>query len=178
MLPLLLIILFCVLGVLTGIFTGILPGLHVNNVALILLSSSSAIVAALSFLSEYGISEDFILLLICVYIVSTSISHTFHDAIPSTFLGAPDEDSALSVLPAHALLLEGKGYEAVSLSALGSYGAILFCFLLIYPIRFIIGQPLFFYGTLREIMVFILISILILMIATEKSKIYILGKGV
>ena len=175
MLPLLLVILFCVLGVLTGIFTGILPGLHVNNVALILLSSSSAIVAALGFLYQYGISGDFILLLICVYIISTSISHTFNDAIPSTFLGAPDEDSALSVLPAHALLLEGKGYEAVSLSALGSYGAILFCFFLLYPIRFIIGQPLFFYNTLREIMAFILISILILMIATEKSKIYIFG---
>jgi putative membrane protein len=176
MLLLLLVILFCVLGVLTGLFTGILPGLHVNNVALILLSSSSAIVSALSFLYEYGVSEEFILLLICVYIISTSISHTFHDAIPSTFLGAPDEDSALSVLPAHALLLEGKGYEAVSLSALGSYGAILFCFLLLYPIRFVIGQPLFFYQTLREIMVFVLISILILMIATEKSKIYIFGK--
>ena len=86
MLPLLLVLLFCVLGVVTGIATGLLPGLHVNNIALILLSLSSAIVAAFSFLFEYGISEQFILVLICVYIISTSISHTFHDVIPSTFL--------------------------------------------------------------------------------------------
>ena len=176
MLPLALVILFCVLGVLTGIATGLLPGLHVNNIALILLSLSGAIVAAFSFLFEYGISEEFILILICVYIISTSISHTFHDVIPSTFLGAPDEDMALSVLPAHSLLLEGKGYEAVALSAMGSYGAILFCFLLLFPIRFIIGAPLLFYETLREIMLFVLVAISILMIATEKAKIDDFGK--
>jgi len=85
MLPLLLVILFCILGVITGIATGLLPGLHVNNIALILLSLSGAIVSGFSFLFEYGISEQFILILICIYIISTSISHTFHDVIPSTW---------------------------------------------------------------------------------------------
>lgn len=171
MLDFFLIILFCVLGVVTGVATGLLPGLHVNNIALILLSLSGTIVGALSFLFEYGISEQFIFTLICVYIISTSISHTFHDTIPTTFLGAPDEDTALSVLPAHGLLLEGKGYEAVALSAMGSYGAILFSFVLLYPIRFLIGNPLFIYSTLQEIMLFVLIAISILMIGTEKGKI-------
>ena len=86
MLPLILVILFCILGVITGVGTGLLPGLHVNNIALILLSLSGVIVAAFSFLFEYGISEEFILVLIAIFIISTSISHTFHDAIPSTFL--------------------------------------------------------------------------------------------
>jgi putative membrane protein len=175
MLDFFLIILFCILGVITGIATGLLPGLHVNNIALILLSLSGTILAATSFLFEYGISEEFILVLITVYIISTSISHTFHDTIPTTFLGAPEEDTALSVLPAHSLLLEGKGYEAVSLSALGSYGAIFFCFLLLYPLRFLIGNPVFFYDTLREIMLWVLICISILMIGTEKGKIVEFG---
>jgi len=176
LLPLVLIISFCIFGVLTGIATGLLPGLHVNNIALILLSLSGTIITTFSFLFSYGISEQFILVLICIYIISTSISHTFHDVIPSTFLGAPDEDMALSVLPAHSLLLEGKGYEAVALSAMGSYGAILFCFLLLFPVRFIIGSPLFFYETLKEIMLFVLIAISILMLGTEKAKIDILSK--
>lgn len=171
-----LVLLFCILGVLTGVLTGILPGLHVNNIALIFLSLSGAIVSAFGFLFDYGISTDFVLVLICVYIISVSISHTFHDIIPSTFLGAPDEDKALSVLPAHSLLLEGKGYEAVALSAIGSYGAILFCFFLIYPFRFIIGSPLFLYESLREIMVFVLIAVSILLLATEKAKIDVFGK--
>jgi len=171
MLTLFLVIVFCIFGVITGIATGLLPGLHVNNIALILLSLSGSIIAIFSFLFDLGISENFILVLICVFIISTSISHTFHDVIPSTFLGAPDEDMALSVLPAHSLLLEGKGYEAVALSAMGSYGAILFCFLLLFPIRFIIGKPLVFYETLKEIMFFVLLAITILMIGTEKGRI-------
>jgi putative membrane protein len=171
MIDLFLVLLFSFFGVVTGIATGLLPGLHVNNIALILLSASGSIVFSLSFLVDYGISENFILLLLCVYIISTSLSHTFHDTIPTTFLGAPEEDTALSVLPAHSLLLEGKGFEAVALSAMGSYGAIVVCFLVLIPIRSIIGSPMFFYQTLREIMIFVLISISILMIATEKGKI-------
>jgi len=179
MLDFLLILLFCTLGVLTGILTGILPGLHVNNIALILLSFTTTIFALLHPLLKYGLTTDFILVLISLFIISVSISHTFHDTIPSTFLGAPDEDTALSVLPAHSLLLEGKGYEAVAISAMGSYGAILFCFVLLYVVRFIIGAPLYFYNTLREIMLYILIAITILMIATEKGKITdITDKGI
>jgi len=176
MLDIFLVLLFCVLGTVTGIATGLLPGLHVNNIALILLSLSGTIIAACSFLFEYGISEQFILLLICVYIIATSISHTFHDCIPTTFLGAPEADTALSVLPAHSLLLEGNGYEAVALSALGSYGAIVVCFLLLFPIRFLIGSPIMFYETMREIMLWVLIAISLLMIATEKGKIDDFGK--
>lgn len=171
-----LVLLFCFLGVITGVITGLLPGLHVNNIALILLSFSGTIITGASFLFKYGVSQEFILLLISVYIISVSISHTFHDVIPSTFLGAPEADTALNVLPAHSLLIEGKGYEAVAFSALGSYGAVLFCFLLLFPLRFIIGEPLQFYDTLREIMVWLLIAISIMMIATEKAKIDDLGE--
>jgi len=171
MLELGLLIIFCVLGVLVGVLTGLLPGLHVNNIALILLSLSSVIVAMCSPLFSYGISESFILLLIAGFIIAVSLSHSFHDVIPTTFIGAPEEDTALTVLPAHDLLLQGRGYEAISLSALGSYGAIIVCLLLLFPIRFIIGSPLFLYSALQEIMGLVLVAIALLMIATEKSKI-------
>ena len=177
MLDLLLVLFFCLLGVIIGIATGLLPGLHVNNIALILLSFSGVFISVFSFLFELGITQDFILVLISVLIISNAISHSFHDVIPSTFLGAPDPDTALNVLPAHSFLVEGKGYEAVALSAMGSFGAILFCFFLLFPIRFIIGSPLFFYDTLKEIMLFVLLAISILMICTEKGRIDINGKG-
>jgi putative membrane protein len=177
MLELFLVIFFCFLGVLTGILTGLLPGLHVNNIALILLSLTGFFLSSFSFLFEYGISSEFIFMLIGVFILSCALSHSFHDTIPSTFLGAPDPDTALSVLPAHDLLLKGHGFEAVSLSALGSFGAVVFCFLLLVPIRFIIGSPIFFYDVLKDIMVFVLVAISILMICTEKSKIDLFNKG-
>ena len=171
MLDFLLIVVFCVLGVLLGVITGLLPGLHVNNVALIMLSASSAIVAFCSPLFSYGITKQFILILLAGFMISVSISHSFHDTIPSTFIGAPEEETALSVLPAHNLLLKGEGYKAVSLAVLGSYGAILVCMVLLYPVRFIIGPPLSLYNVLREIMVWVLIAIVILMITTEKARI-------
>ena len=164
-----LIIIFCISGVAVGILTGLLPGLHVNNIALILLSMSGSIVSICSPLYIFGISEQFIFMLISGFIIAVSVSHTFHDVIPTTFIGAPEEDTALAVLPAHGLLLQGRGYEAVALSALGSYGAVVVCILLIYPIRFFIGNPLFLYSTLQEIMVWVLIAISILMLATEKA---------
>ena len=171
-----LIIIFCTLGVLTGIITGLLPGLHVNNVSLILVILSGSILSWFSFLYEYNVSEQFLLLLLSIYVVGMATSHTFLDTIPTTFLGAPEADTALAVLPAHSLLLEGRGYEAVALSAMGSLGAIFFCFLLILPVRFVIGSPLFFYSSLREIMPWILIAISVIMIATEKAKIDFFNK--
>ncbi|DAC72210.1 MAG TPA: hypothetical protein DSN98_06280, partial [Thermoplasmata archaeon] len=146
-----------------------------NNVALIMLSASSTIVAACSPLFSYGISEQFILILIAGFMISVSISHSFHDTIPSTFIGAPEEETALSVLPAHGLLLKGEGYKAVALAALGSIGAILVCLALLLPLRFIIGPPLSLYTAVREIMVWVLVAIVILMIATEKTRITDLG---
>ena len=173
---LILVLLFCFLGVLTGILTGLIPGLHVNNIALILLSLSAGFISVFSFLLEYGFTISFIFVLISIYILSCSLAHTFLDCIPSTFLGAPDPDTALSVLPAHSLFVEGKGYEAVSLSALGSFGAIVFCMFLLVPVRLIIGEPIFFYDILKNIMFFVLLAISILMIGTEKGKIEIKSK--
>jgi putative membrane protein len=175
MLDMLLIVIFCIFGVLVGVITGLLPGLHVNNVALIMLSASGTIVALCSPLFSFGISEEFIFILIAGFMLSVSISHSFHDTIPTTFIGAPEEDTALSVLPAHGLLLRGEGYKAVALSAMGSYGAILVCIAVFFPLRFILGPPLSLYTAIREIMVWVLIAIVFFMITTEKTRITDLG---
>ncbi len=171
MLHILLVLIFCILGVLVGVLTGILPGLHVNNIALILLSFSGAIISLCAPLFSYGFTEEFILLLIAVFITGVAISHTFHDVLPTTFLGAPDEDTALTILPAHNLLLQGRGYEAISWSAMGSFGAILVCFVLVYPVRWIIGYPLQLYAVLQEVMGWVLLAIALFMLATEKGMI-------
>jgi putative membrane protein len=171
MLDFFLILLFSLLGALLGIITGLLPGLHVNNVALLMLPISTTIVIICNPLTNYDISEQFILLLIAGFMISVAISHSFHDIIPSTFIGAPDEETALSVLPAHNLLLKGEGYKAVALAALGSYGAILICLLFLYPIWILFGTPLSLYSSIQQGMVWVLLAIIILMIATEKTRI-------
>ena len=104
-LPLLLLFAFSMLGVLLGTITGLVPGFHPNNVAFILLSLSPVILAELHFLTALVPSET-ILILVASTILAASVSHTFLSFIPAAFIGAPEGDTALYLLPAHRLLLE------------------------------------------------------------------------
>jgi putative membrane protein len=106
------ILLGTLIGVLLGTISGIIPGVHSNTLAGVLLSLQ---VAFLSFFSP---------LVLAGAMFGALITHTFVDSIPSTFLGIPDVDTSLAVLPAHALCLEGNGEEAVRIAALGSACAI------------------------------------------------------
>jgi putative membrane protein len=95
------------LGVVCGLVTGLLPGIHINLVGTILVSFSAGIFLKLN------------PIFLVVFIVSLAIAHTFFDFIPSIFLGCPDTETQLSILPGHQMLKEGKGYEAVMLTAYG-----------------------------------------------------------
>jgi putative membrane protein len=101
------------LGVCLGTVSGLVPGVHANTMAGVLLGIQAFLLAILSQVA-----------LGCA-LVAALITHTFLDIVPSTFLGVPDSDTALSVLPAHALCLEGHAQEAVRISALGSAAAVM-----------------------------------------------------
>ncbi|MCK9313419.1 MAG: tripartite tricarboxylate transporter permease [Methanocorpusculum sp.] len=102
-------------GIVLGTISGLVPGIHSNTLA--------GIAAALSvpLILVFGIDG------VCAMIVSMMIVHTFVDAVPSTFLGVPDPDTVLSVLPAHKLCLQGSGQGAVRVSALGSLWGFILC---------------------------------------------------
>ncbi|HOP09008.1 MAG TPA: tripartite tricarboxylate transporter permease, partial [Candidatus Methanofastidiosa archaeon] len=106
------IVLYCVLGVACGTFTGLVPGIHVNTAAPIALGMSQK-----AYLDPLFAS---------VFICSMSITHTFIDFIPATVLGVPDPDMSLAVLPAHSMVLSGRGWEAISLSGVASLVAVVF----------------------------------------------------
>lgn len=102
------ILLGTLFGVMLGTISGIIPGVHANTLAGVLLSVQ---VALLSFFGP---------LVLAGAMFAALITHTFVDSLPSTFLGIPDAETSLAVLPAHALCLEGNGEEAVRIAALGS----------------------------------------------------------
>lgn len=106
------------LGILIGILTGLTPGIHINLVAALVLASLAFFL---------NISSP---LAIVIFIVALSITHIFIDFIPSIYLGAPDENNALSVMPGHKLLLEGNGHEAIYYSILGCLSAVFISILL------------------------------------------------
>ena len=144
------------LGVFAGTLTGLAPGIHINLVGAILIS-----------LSVYFLELTTPIILV-IFIVAMSITHTFVDFIPSVFLGAPNEDTVLSVLPGHELLKQGRGYEAISLANYGGIAGILIL-ILISPV-FIFLSPKF------ENIIYFLVPILLiisvfLLIFTEQNKI-------
>ena len=111
----LLVILSILLGVLFGTFTGLIPGVHINLISTIILSS------------YVKISGYFSNLEVAVFIISMSITHTFVDAIPSIYLGAPGESQALTALPGHKMLLKGHGHAAIKLTIIGSFFTLICC---------------------------------------------------
>ncbi len=67
------------------------------------------------------------------FLMSMGLVHTFLDAVPSTFLGVPDEGTALSILPAHRMVIEGRGMEVIRIALRASIMAVMFSFLLYIP---------------------------------------------
>ncbi len=149
----LIFILFVFAGTMLGVFTGLTPGIHTNNIALIALA-----------LYYMGFDP----LPLVAMVVAAMISHTFLDFIPSTFLGAPDEDTSLSVLPMHRLLLKGMGFRAVYLSAIGSALAVLFSlpFLPLLQVFF----STFTYNDVKPYIPVVLIAIILYMLYLESKK--------
>jgi len=143
------------LGILCGIITGLVPGIHVNLVSVLLVSFSSVLLAYTS------------PLVLAVFIISLAITHTFLDAIPSIYLGAPTEAQALNVLPGHRLLLKGLGHNAIMYTVIGALGSLLLSILL-FPIFIFSMEKL---SPLVSIMVgYLLIGVMAYMILKDKGK--------
>jgi len=104
---------------------------------------------------------------LCCFIIAMSITHSFLDAVPSIFLGAPDADQALNVLPGHKLLLQGKGFEAVKLTVIGSLLCLVLATLLIPPMLYISRT---IYPFLKGYIGYLLICIVIFMIIKDKKR--------
>ncbi|MFA5020261.1 MAG: tripartite tricarboxylate transporter permease [Candidatus Pacearchaeota archaeon] len=143
-------------GIIAGTICGLLPGIHINLVGAVLVSSA---VFLLNFASP---------IIIIIFIVSMAITQTFVDFIPSIFLGAPDEETALSVLPGHELLKKGKGYEAVMFAIYGCIFSI--PIILIISVLFIYLLPQF-EKSINLFIPYILILSSIFLISHETNKI-------
>jgi len=143
------------LGLSAGCCTGLTPGIHINLVALLLLSSSA-------YLMQY-----FSLVSLASFIISMSITHSFLDSIPSIFLGAPDSATALGVLPGHRYLLKGYGLMAVKLTIIGSFFGLLLSVAL-FPV--LIPFVSFIYPYLKGQIGYILVGVAVFMILRDNKK--------
>ncbi len=145
------IVLFILFGIIIGIFAGLCPGIHVNTTIPLILSLS------------IFIDNPYYL---AVMIVSVSCTEMFLDFIPSIYFGAPDADTALSVLPGHNLLFEGRGYEAILLSVIGGIGSLIIGSVFIFLIA---NWFELLYTLIRPYMHLLLLGVISFMIISEKE---------
>lgn len=148
------IIIAILLGCIAGVATGLTPGLHINLVALMLFSISPILLGYTNVIA------------VASFIIAMSITHTFTDFISATYLGAPADDTALAVLPAHKMLLEGMGHEAIRLATIGSLLCLILTIILS-PLLIIIVPIIFAY--LKNYIGWILLAVVIFMILREES---------
>ncbi len=146
-------LLLTLIGCLIGVITGLTPGLHVNTVTLI----------GLSMFPVLGLTP----LQFAAIMIAVSITQNFLDFIPAIFVGVPEERTALSILPTHKLLLQGKALEAVKLTAYGSLLGVAFSLLLLVPALFII--PII-YESIRGFVVWVVLIAVLFLILREKTQ--------
>ncbi len=146
------LILALILGIVAGTFTGLAPGIHINLIAALLVSS----------VDKFPTSG----IVLAIFIVAMSITHTFLDFIPSIFLGAPEEDTFLAILPGHEMFLQGQGFQAVILTLYGSLFALII--IILYTPLFIFFLPSF-YTLIKAAIPFLLIFISLYLIFRESQ---------
>ena len=143
---------FALGGVALGTASGLVPGLHANNFALLLAAFAASIPADPLFVG--------------VAMLTAGVVHTFLDIVPMLTLGVPDAAMAISALPGHRLVLEGRGREALRLSAVGSGLAVAVALPLAIPITWLMTHA---YPVVRAHLWIVLGAVVCLLVATESS---------
>ena len=149
------IILFIFLGIFSGTISGLIPGIHINLVAVFLVSLSTNLF--------YSTNPIYFV----IFITALAITHTFLDFVPSIFLGAPDSDTELSVLPGHEMLKNGNGYQAIYFSVVGGLIGIFLLLIFSFPLILIIPK---IYNLIKNLIPYILILTCLFTIFSGKNK--------
>ncbi len=145
-------------GILLGTLSGLTPGLHANNFALLLAGFAPAIPAEPLYVGAA--------------MLAAGVTHTFLDIVPALALGVPDPALAPTALPGHKLVLEGRGKEALRLSALGSGLAVAFAVPLAIPITVGMDRA---YPTIAANLSLFLGTVSLLLVVTERTMLARLG---
>jgi len=149
---------FALGGVALGTASGLVPGLHANNFALLLAATAASIPADPLFVG--------------VAMLTAGVVHTFLDIVPMLSLGVPDAAMAISALPGHRLVLEGRGREALRLSAVGSGLAVAVALPLAVPITWAMTHA---YPFIRAHLWVVLGAVVCLLVVTESSTEAVVG---
>ncbi|WP_135827930.1 tripartite tricarboxylate transporter permease [Halorussus halobius] len=149
---------FVLAGIALGTASGLVPGLHVNNLALLLAAAAPAVPGPPR--------------LVGAAMLAAGVVHSFLDAVPAMALGVPDAAMAATAVPAHRLVIAGRGREAIRLSALGSGLAVAFAVPLAVPVTRAMTTA---YPAVRSHLPLVLGGVVAFLVLTEASRRAVVG---
>jgi len=173
MLELLVIVsLLALMGAILGIICGLVPGLHQNNVAILLVLFFPLYMELMSKITDpdtafYGFISMFI---------AAMCTHNFSDVIGAMLTGVPDASETFTLQPAQRLLMKGAGMQVVHSSVIGSFLGIMFGLALLLPVKMILTEPLGMYEKIKPLVPVVLACVCALIVLSEKGKKYVRGK--
>jgi putative membrane protein len=141
------------LGAVTGLAAGLVPGLHVNTVCVVALATAGVAGPTLA-----------------VALTAMAMAHAFSSILPSTYLGAPGEETLLSALPAHRMLLQGRGPDAVRAGLDGSLTGVVAGLAVLLPYKWLLGEPVRALAMLASNTAWILLAVLALLLFRERRR--------
>ncbi len=137
-------------GAALGSLSGLVPGLHANNFALVLAGLAASVPGPPLYVG-------------CA-MLAAGVVHTFLNAVPAMALGVPDAEMAVTALPGHRMVMDGRGYEAIRLSAIGSLLAVLVAIPLAIPVTWGVTAV---YPTIRSNLPLVLAAVVVALVASE-----------
>jgi putative membrane protein len=137
-------------GICLGTASGLVPGLHANTLALLLAATAGSVPGPRIYVGAA--------------MLAAGVTHTFLDVVPALALGVPDPAMAAGALPSHQLVIEGRGREALRLSALGSGSAVMLAVPLAVPVTLLMVR---IYPTVTAHLTLVLGAIAALLVLTE-----------
>jgi len=143
---------FVLAGVALGTMSGLVPGLHANNFALLLAGFAPAIPARPLYVGAA--------------MLAAGVTHTFLDIVPALAIGVPDPALAPIALPGHRLVLQGRGREALRLSAMGSLLAVALAVPLAVPVTLAMER---LYPSIAANLSLVLGAVSVLLVVTERT---------
>jgi len=147
---------FCI-GRTIRICTGRAPGIPVNLVATTLYAMSPALLPVVGPVP------------LAVFIVSLSVTHSFLDTIPSVYLGAPESENALAVLPGQKMLLQGEGHQAILITILGTFSGLVISVIMA-PLFIIVAKTVS--PIVKPYLAHVLIGLSLFMIIRDKGRLW------
>jgi len=146
------VVAFALGGIALGTASGLVPGLHANNFALLLAGVAPSIPAPPLYVGAA--------------MLAAGVAHTFLDIVPALAIGVPDPALAPTALPGHRLVLQGRGREALRLSAMGSLLAVALAVPLAVPITLAMERV---YPTIAANLSLVLGTVSVLLVVTEPT---------